>query len=145
MTKLIATVVSIMAVATPLLGLGKADVTATARRLDTQIQIDGKLNDRAWDKAEVISQFVQTEPDNMAAPTERTTVRLLYDDAHLYVAIEAFDSQPQKITRRLARRDDFMGGFRGSADYVTVTLDSQHREREIQLPHAVPDLCPAPQ
>ena len=117
---------SILAVATPLLGLGRASVTATARRLDAQIQIDGKLDEAAWAKAEIITEFVQIEPENMAPPTEKTTVRLLYDDAHLYVAIEAFDSEPQKITQRLARRDDWIGGFSGSADYMGLELDSQH-------------------
>ncbi|MCH8327914.1 MAG: carbohydrate binding family 9 domain-containing protein [Candidatus Marinimicrobia bacterium] len=118
--------VSILAIAAPLPGMGKAAISATARRLNTPIQIDGLLDESAWAMAEIITDFMQIEPENMAPPTERTTVRLLYDDAYLYVAIEAFDSDPQKITRRLARRDDFMGGFRGSADYVSVSLDSQH-------------------
>ena len=50
-----------------------------ARRTDTPPKIDGDLSDSVWDKALVISEFFQTEPEDLAQPTEKTEVRLLYD------------------------------------------------------------------
>jgi hypothetical protein len=43
---------------------------------------------------------------------------VLYDDQHLYLAYRAYDSEPEKIEQRLARRDWFPG------DWVEVNIDS---------------------
>src|SRR5207244_6964355 len=49
-------------------------------------KIDGRLDDEAWKLAQTIEDFVQVDPDNMTAPTERTTVQVAYDDRYIYVA-----------------------------------------------------------
>src|SRR5437868_14973054 len=49
-------------------------------------KIDGKLDDPAWQDAAVISELTQADPHPGAAPTERTEVRLLYDQDYLYIA-----------------------------------------------------------
>lgn len=66
--------------------------TATAARAPSAISIDGVLDDAAWAAAPVIDRFVQQKPDAGALSTERTEVRILYDDDHLYVGAELFDS-----------------------------------------------------
>ena len=53
--------------------------------------------------------------------TERTEIRILYDDEALYVAARLFDSQPELIGRRLSSRD----GDR-EADRITIYLDAMH-------------------
>ncbi len=52
-----------------------------------------------------------------------TQLKILYDDRNIYVAIRAFDSEPEKITRKAGRRDEFTG------DVVGVTFDSYHDHR----------------
>ena len=37
-------------------------------------KIDGHLDDEVWKLAQTIDDFVQVDPDNMTAPTERTTL-----------------------------------------------------------------------
>ncbi len=50
-------------------------------------QIDGRFDEDVWASADSFDDFVQTEPDNMEAPTERTVVQVAYDDRYVYVAI----------------------------------------------------------
>jgi Domain of unknown function (DUF5916)/Carbohydrate family 9 binding domain-like len=67
--------------------------------------IDGRLDDAAWSAASVGLDFVQRAPDVLKPATQRTEVRLLIDDAAVYVAMRLFDSAPDSIVAPLARRD----------------------------------------
>src|SRR5690349_16458604 len=49
--------------------------------------IDGQLNEEAWSQAQVMSDFTQMDPDEGQPATERTEVRILYDDHALYVGM----------------------------------------------------------
>ncbi len=80
--------------------------------------IDGRLDDEAWAKVAWESGFVQHEPVEGAAPTEQTEFKVVYDDAHLFVAIRARDAAPAGVERRISRRDDAAG------DQVGVIIDS---------------------
>ena len=80
--------------------------------------IDGILNDESWNSANPIGEFFQIEPIEFGAPSEKTLVRVLYDDQALYVAFENLDSAPEKIRKPLTRRDAYMDGFASSADFV---------------------------
>jgi hypothetical protein len=82
--------------------------------------IDGKLDDPVWEKAEWGSEFIQREPYEGAKPTQATAFKIVYDDKAIYVAIKAYDLEPEKIERRVSRRDDIEG------DQVDITLDSYH-------------------
>jgi hypothetical protein len=61
------------------------------------------LDDEAWQRALVI-EFTQQEPSNGQPASERTGVRLIYD-AHLYIGVHAFDSQPAGVIATEMRRD----------------------------------------
>lgn len=52
--------------------------------------IDGKLDEPAWQKAERITAFHVLQPSN-AKKLSPTTVRLLWDDQHVYIAYECVD------------------------------------------------------
>ena len=49
--------------------------------------IDGMLDERVWQQATPIDDFVQTEPTEGQPATERTEVRILYDDTALYIGV----------------------------------------------------------
>ena len=51
-----------------------------------EIQVDGALDEKAWDKATWSEEFVDIASDE--TPRFRTRVKLLWDDAFLYVAAE---------------------------------------------------------
>src|SRR5262245_12036308 len=67
--------------------------------------IDGRLTDEVWSTAEVLSQFTQQDPAEGQPATERTEIRLLYDDQALYVGAHMFDREGTRVSRRLATRD----------------------------------------
>ncbi len=85
--------------------------------------IDGKLDDRCWEREECGTDLTQWRPDEGEAPSQQTAFKVLYDDQHLYLAYRAFDSEPEKIVQRLARRDWFPG------DWVEVNIDSYNDHR----------------
>ncbi len=69
--------------------------------------LDGRIADGEWAAAEVVSDFVQKEPNNGAAPTKRTEVYVLFDEDTLYFGWINFDDQPENIGASVMRRDEF--------------------------------------
>ena len=66
--------------------------TVRAVRIDSPIKIDGELDEFEWSLAEPARDFLQMEPANGELSSERTEVRILYDDANLYLGVYCFDS-----------------------------------------------------
>jgi uncharacterized protein DUF5916/cellulose/xylan binding protein with CBM9 domain len=96
-----------------------------ASRASTPISIDGKLNEPAWSSAAPAGDFIQSYPKVGAPPTDPTEVRVLYDDAALYVGVRMFDAHPDSIAAQLARRD--ASGI--YSDWLHVIIDSYHDRR----------------
>ncbi|KPJ96799.1 MAG: hypothetical protein AMS20_18000 [Gemmatimonas sp. SG8_28] len=69
--------------------------------------LDGKLDDAAWQAAPVFSDFIQLDPNEGEPATERTEIRVVYSDAAIYVGVRAWDSQADRIVARLTRRDEY--------------------------------------
>ncbi len=107
-------VCGILALAGPVFG----QAVAVAARMD------GDLNGPAWSRAEPITDFVQRDPEEGAPPTFPTEVRILYDDTAIYVAVKAFDPEPDQIKAFLTRRD-----VNSSSDWIRVLIDSYHDKR----------------
>ncbi|HEX6369511.1 MAG TPA: DUF5916 domain-containing protein [Longimicrobium sp.] len=96
---------------------------AAATRTTQPIRIDGVLDDAAWQAATPITEFRQLDPQEGQPATERTDVRVLYDDGALYIGARMYDRQP--VRARLGRRDMGMS----ASDWLTVILDSNHDHR----------------
>jgi hypothetical protein len=76
-----------------------------AHRANTPVEIDGVLDDAAWEEATIVDSFTQQEPSNGEPATERTEVRVLYDAERLYIGVHAFDSEPGGVVATEMRRD----------------------------------------
>jgi hypothetical protein len=74
-------------------------------RLDTPPVVDGFLDDDAWAGIEPITGFIQQDPAEGEPASERTEVRVAYDSRHLYFAVRAFDSAPDKLIANGFGRD----------------------------------------
>jgi len=96
---------------------------ARALRILTPPVIDGVLDDAVWGDAEVIGDFIQSQPMAGAPATERTEVRILYDEAHLYLGIESFDSEPDRLVVKSLQRD-YPGSSTREMDVVGIALDT---------------------
>jgi hypothetical protein len=79
--------------------------TVRAVRVDRAPSVDGRLDDAAWRLAQPITALTQTDPEEGAPASERTDVRIIYDGDAVYVGARLFESNRQRITSRLARRD----------------------------------------
>ncbi len=92
--------------------------------IETDIAIDGVLDEAAWARAEVASGFVQRRPAPGDPASEQTEARVLYDGGALYVGMRMHDSQPDAIGAPLGRRDAGLTG-----DWAYVAFDSYHDRR----------------
>lgn len=90
---------------------------------ESEISIDGKLDDEAWRQVEWGGDFIGFEPEYKAEPSQETQFKILYDAKFLYVGVRAFDTEPEKIVKRLSRRDGFDG------DFVEINIDSYNDKR----------------
>lgn len=79
--------------------------SAQVTRANSSIVVDGVLDEPAWNNAPPIGDLIQREPRPGETPTEKTEVRLLYGDGHLYVGVWCFDSEPDKMIGTLMARD----------------------------------------
>ena len=73
---------------------------------DSEIHLDGFVNETIWLNIPAISDFVMREPIEGGEPTERTEVRLAYDRENLYMAVILYDSDPTGIKAFLKKRDE---------------------------------------
>ena len=67
--------------------------------------IDGVLDDASWTFATLLDDFVQRDPFEVEPVTERTLVRIVYDDQAVYVGAWLFDSDQDGIVYGETRRD----------------------------------------
>ena len=71
-------------------------------RTTTPAVIDGRPDEAAWAAAAVIGDFHQSRPLDHGAPSQRTEIRLMYDDNALYIAGRFFESDPREISANIA-------------------------------------------
>jgi hypothetical protein len=81
------------------------DQVAVATRTPQAPAIDGNLSDPVWAQAVPITDFTQQYPDEGEKPSQKTEVRILYDDRAIYFGIRCFDTDPATIVAKLTRRD----------------------------------------
>jgi hypothetical protein len=84
--------------------------------------IDGVLDDNAWKAVKWVGNFTQQVPNEGAAPTKPTAVKIIYDNDNLYVAIFCYDD-PAKILSTFCQRDEFSG------DATGIALDSYYNKK----------------
>ncbi|MFC1561336.1 carbohydrate binding family 9 domain-containing protein, partial [Candidatus Latescibacterota bacterium] len=93
--------------------------------IESPINMDGILNEPDWARAEIASGFVQREPEEGIPATEKTEVKILYDNENLYIGVMCFDSEPDKIIHNQMQVD----GFLEDDDNFTVIFDTFNDKR----------------
>jgi hypothetical protein len=89
--------------------------------LDHAPEIDGVVGGEEWAGVVVDDRpFTQFEPEAGVPSSFRTTVRIAQTATALYVAIEAFDPQPDRLASAITRRD----GEMDRDDSVAVLIDT---------------------
>ena len=104
---------------------GKPDTTVIKRTYkaafaETAPVIDGLGNEDAWNLVEWTTDFIQSQPVENKPPSQQTAFKVLYDNDNIYLFIRAYDTEPDKISKIMSRRDNFSG------DMIFVELDSHY-------------------
>jgi hypothetical protein len=82
-------------------------------------EIDGILDDEAWQQEPLEKDFVSFYPIFGEALPYKTVVRMAYDSENLYFAFQCYDPEPQKIKTSITRRDDI-----SDHDRVGLSIDA---------------------
>ncbi|MGQ0764389.1 MAG: DUF5916 domain-containing protein [Gemmatimonadota bacterium] len=102
-------------------GAQPSSKVARAVRLNgTAPTIDGRLDDEPWKLATAITEMVQQRPIEGGEPSERTEIRIAYDEGALYIGARMYRTDPDRIPRSVTRRDG-----QSNAERITITLDTQ--------------------
>lgn len=98
--------------------------TLEALAITEPIQLDGRLDEEVWSRAQVASGFTQREKPEEAA-TEPTEFMVVYTPTTLYIGFRCFDSKPEEIVAKEMEYDGRL--FRD--DSVIVVIDTFHDHR----------------
>ena len=92
--------------------------------------LDGDvLGDPAWADVPAATGFMQTQPDEGEPATERTEVRVLFDDTTIYFGIVCYDRDPAGIVVSDSRRDSSLN----DSDSIQIILDTFRDEQSAFL------------
>jgi len=88
-------------------------------KLNAPIQFDGIPNEEAWNEIDPFPMIVHS-PVFGKEPSERSDIRLAFDDHYVYLGASMYDSDPSKIQMTTKKRDDVSGG----SDWLGLILDT---------------------
>ena len=109
---------------TPIPAPPPAPPPVRAIRATESIVVDGILGEAIWQSAASVTGLLQEDPQQGKPETQRTETWIAYDDDAIYVAARLWDSQPDSIVARLARRDNISG-----SDAFMVCFDTFRDKR----------------
>jgi hypothetical protein len=90
-----------------------------AIRVETPPVIDGHVIESVWNKAFVVDEFYQREPNEGAPVSKKTEFLVCYDDHNIYFAVKCWDN-PDDITAKEMARDVSLG----NDDRIQIILDT---------------------
>ena len=82
--------------------------------------MDGVLDDAAWQNVPSGTDFIQNFPTYGAAASQRTEVKIVYDDSAIYIGAHLYDD-PQLIRKQITARDEEQ---QKDLDYFSVFFDT---------------------
>ncbi|MBH0079062.1 carbohydrate binding family 9 domain-containing protein [Pseudoalteromonas sp. NZS11] len=109
--------------------LSSLDVAASKQqvslsRIDSNITIDGVMDEVHWQNATRIPLLYQDEPNEKGTPPVKTDAFIYEDGTNLYVAFIAEDPNPEQIRASLRDRDTLW-----EDDVVILVIDTFNDER----------------
>lgn len=96
-----------------------------ATKIGQAPKIDGILNDSAWTKASIATDFIQNFPQYGIPASTRTEVKVVYDNNAIYIAARLYDD-PALIRKQITARD---AEQQSDLDYFSVFLDTYNDDQ----------------
>lgn len=90
-----------------------------AIRIEEPPSIDGHVVESVWEKAFIVDEFYQREPNEGAPVSEKTQFFTCYDEHYIYFAVKCWDN-PNDITAKEMARDVSLG----NDDRIQIILDT---------------------
>ena len=97
-------------------------VTGRAVRLETPLDIDGRLDEEVYATVPAMSDFIQVEPQAGAPATEKTEIWIFFDDENVYFVARCWESEPGRLTVDEMRRDNNNIGRNDNVSWFFDTL-----------------------
>ncbi len=105
------------------------ETVVQAVRATSAVEIDGILEEAVWREAPAVTGFRQRWPADGASATERTEVRVAFDDRAIYFGLVMYDSEPDRIMRSILHRE----GRIDKDDRIIIALDTYHDRRSAYI------------
>ena len=99
-----------------------APIEGIATRTGATPVVDGVLDDEAWNGVPVMTDFIQREPFDGQPASERTEVRMVFDDDAIYVGVWAWDGDADAIIPGDRIRDTEVS----ESDAILLAFDTYH-------------------
>ena len=93
------------------------------QRIEKTPVIDGNVTDAEWENIKPFP-LTEYEPIYEGKPTEKTEIRVAYDNNYIYVAGKMFDSDPSGIRMNSLYRDSYSGD-----DVFSIAIDTYNDNR----------------
>ncbi|HEX2395703.1 MAG TPA: DUF5916 domain-containing protein [Bacteroidales bacterium] len=87
------------------------------------IVVDGQLDEKVWQQAETVTNFIQLEPSEGTPSSRNTEIRVIFGENGLYIGAHMFD-EPESVESALGRRDEY-----NRADWLLISIDSYLNRR----------------
>ncbi|MCK5223014.1 MAG: carbohydrate binding family 9 domain-containing protein [Candidatus Aminicenantes bacterium] len=91
-------------------------------RIDSSPKMDGLLDDKVWENVPVSSDFRMIIPETGKDPSEKTELKIAYNDKYLYIGIKCYSSDPKKISVNTLKYDQH-GRWSNGDDIVRILID----------------------
>jgi hypothetical protein len=83
---------------------GRATIRAIG--LAEPLRLDGRLDEMVYEQEQAISDFIQTDPVEGAAATEKTELWVMFDRQNVYVAFRVWESQRERRVANVMQKDN---------------------------------------
>lgn len=120
-----AAVLACLALALPARAALTSEPGHAIARTSGPIQVDGRLDEPAWQQALRLEAWYETNPGDNTPPPVKNVGWLTYDDQAVYAALELEDPQPGAIRAPYLDRDQ----LNGDTDYAGVLIDARNDGR----------------
>ena len=74
----------------------------------SEIKLDGVLDEEVWRSVTPATGFIQEDPDEGEACTEKSEIYVIYNEDNLYIGAKLYDSDPSGILAYQKRRDAWL-------------------------------------
>jgi hypothetical protein len=104
----------------------KEDYKLKIPKIESSIEIDGILDEPAWELAKADTNFWNHHPVDIGRAFAKTEIKMMYDNEKLYIGFICYGAKSKPIVQSLARDDEdtFWAG-----DGVTVIIDPGNADK----------------